>query len=163
MQLFLTPLLVIWLCRRRRPCCPLGDQHGRTFLHSEIQPPLKRIPTLMTTLAALSAMILISLGVRASAGAVGALMCPLRLFWDLTRLMRTSVLHVAANTHVPMRFRHVLHLSPSSAVRALCTTRRVRRFGVRNRATHVMTCPMHLPGRGVMCHGEKLWRPHELH
>lgn len=165
MQLFLTPVLVIRLCRRRHPCCPLGDQHGRTFLHLEIQPQLKPMPTWMTTLAALSAMILIliSLGVRASAGAVGALMCPLRLFWDLTRLMRTSVLHVAANIHVPMCFRRVLHLSPSSAVCALCTTHRVSRFGVRNRATHVMTCPMHLPGRGVMCHIEKLWRPHELH
>merc|ERR1712166_1486083 len=100
----------------------------------------------------MGAMILISLGVRASAGAVGALMCHLRLFWDLMRLTRTSVLHVATNNRVPMRFRHVLHLSPSGAVHMLCTTHRVRRFGVRNRARHVMTCPVHLPGRGVMCH-----------
>lgn len=137
MRLFLTPVLVIWSCRRRHLCCLLGDRHGRTPLHSEIRPPLMPIPTLMTILAALSAMILISLGARASVGVAGVLTCLLRPFWDLTRLMRTSVLHVAASSHVPIRFRHVLHLSLSVAFHALCMTHQVRLFGVRNRATHV--------------------------
>lgn len=106
MQLFLTPVLVSWLCRRRLLCCPLGDQHGHTILNSEMLRPLKPmlIPIPMTTLAALSVMILTSLDVRAGAEAVGAHMCHLRLFWDLMRLMRIFVPHVAAKVHVPSRF-----------------------------------------------------------
>lgn len=163
MRHFLTPVLVIWSWRRRHPCCLLGDQHGRTLLHSEIRLPLKPIPALMTMRAAPSVMTLISLGARASVGAAGALTCLLCLFWDLTRLMRTSVLHVAANSHVSIRFRHVLHLSLSSAFRALFMTHQVRRFGVRNRATHVMTRSSASSGSGVMCHLVKLWRPHKLY
>lgn len=164
-QLFLTPVHVIWLCRRHHPCCLLGDQHGRTLLHSELQPPLKLIQTLTMTLAVFAAMILISISlrVRASAGAVGALTCPLRLFWDLTRLMRTSVLHVAATIRVPRRFQHALRQSLSCATRVLCTTHQVRRFGVRNRATRIMTRSAHLPGTGLMCHLVKLRRPLQLY
>lgn len=165
MKLLLTPFLMIWCCRRRHPCCLHGDQHGRMLLHSGIYPPLKPIPTLMTTTAAPSVTTLISLGVHASAVAVGALTCLLRPSWEMTRLMRTSVPHVAGNSHVPRRFRHVLHLSPSGTLHAQCTTLQVRCFGVRNRATRVMTCPWHLPGRGMMCHigSSQLWRPHEFY
>lgn len=105
----------------------------------------------MMTLAVFAAMILISTSLRvlASAGAVAALTCRLRLFWDLTRLMRTSVLPVAAKNQVSRRFPHALHQSLSDATLVLFTTLQVRRFGVRNRATHTMTCSAHLPGRRI--------------
>jgi len=103
------------------------------------------------TLAAHSAMIQkIFLGVRASVVMVVARMCHSLHFWDPMRLMRTSALRVAAIIHAPVRLRP-LHLSQSAAVRAPCTTHQVRHFGVRNRATHVLPCFVHLPGIGVMC------------
>lgn len=80
MQPFLTPVLVIWFCRLRHLCCPLGDQLGHMFCHSETQLLLEPMRTLMTTFAALSVMILISLGALASVEMEGVRTCLSHLF-----------------------------------------------------------------------------------